>query len=166
MTADPTELGLTHEIPYREIGVVSRKTKKMVLDTITEVFKRKDYTGVPPSIVSISQGAVVLPSKEEIPGCYNFFEKNKPGNILISAGLAKTAILEKNIPIEVATAAVAAHEAMEHVNFMAGRIGPHSGHKIPWEIHSASITEKEANSVAREVIRDLYGYTIHFAEEQ
>jgi hypothetical protein len=166
-TKDATEIQPVREINYREIGRISKETKKTVTDAITEVFKRKGFKGELPEAVSISQGAVVLPSGEEIEACYNFDTDNpgKPGKILVSAEKSKSAFGDSAIPIEVATAAFAAHEAVEHINYITGEKLLTSSSKIPVDEHATSNTEKEANSIAREVIEDLYGWTVYFGDE-
>mgnify|MGYP001589208408 FL=1 len=151
----------------REIGVVSNETKKAVVDAVTEVFKKMDFAGQPPEIISISQGAVVLPDGEEIESCYNFDpeKKGKPGKILVSAEKSKDAFKGSDIPIEVATAAFAAHEAVEHVNHMKGKELLIGSSIIPSQIHAKSPTENEANLIAREVIKNLFGWTVYFGDE-
>ena len=183
---DATEIQSAEEINYREIGKISEETKKTVTDAITEVFKRKGFKEEPPEVVSISQGAVVLPGGEEIEACYNFDSDNpgKPGKILVSAEMSKRYFGKSRIPKEVATAAFAAHEAVEHVNYMDGKnilVGTSKFVKhvnypnlksiltnspTVTDIHANSETEQDANSTARQVIKDLYGWTVYFGDEK
>lgn len=165
---DITEITPHREIQYQEIGNISPKTKEVVTRTIKEVFKKKKFIGEPPEIVSISQGAVILPSGEEIVACYDCDTKdnNVPGRILVSAEKAKKSFGRVNIPIEIATAAFVAHEAVEHVNHMRGVKLLNNTSIIPTNVHRDSATEQEANSIAREVISNLYNHTVYFGDEK
>lgn len=164
---EASEIVTEKAINYQEIGEVSKGTKEAVIGVIEEVFKRKGFKGKPPEAVSVSQGPVTLPSGEEIAACYNFDTDtpDKPGKILVSTEMSKGAFGNSTIPIEVATAAFAAHEAVEHTNYMTGEKLLTSASKIPVDEHSASKTENEANSIAREVIKDLYGWIVYFGDE-
>ena len=157
----------TKQIDIRTIGKVSPETVTCVNETVEGVFRRMNYKGEPPEVVSISQGAVVLPSGEEIEACYSIDinKKLKPGKILISTELSKKAFGESYIPTEIATAAFVAHEAVHHVNHMRGKEQLMSGSRIPTDIHALSKTEQEANQIAREVIENLYGLTVYFGDE-
>ena len=68
------------------------------------------------------------------------------------------------IPINIATAAFAAHEAVEHVNNMRGRNLLTSQKKLSHAEHVAE-TEDEANSIAREIVSKRFGWTIKFGDE-
>lgn len=155
----------TRPLTIKTIGEVSTETVSSVTETTGEVFKRMNYQGEPPEAISISQGAVVLPSGEKIEACYSYNDKLKPGKILVSTEFSKKAFGESPLPTEMATAAFVAHEAVEHVNHMRGKDLLSSQSKVPTEAHSKSKTEQEANKIAREVIGDLYGWIIYFADE-
>jgi hypothetical protein len=155
----------TRPLIVKTIGEVSTETVSFVTEAVAEVFRRMKYQGEPPEVISISQGAVVLPSGEKIEACYSFDEKLKPGKILVSTELSKKAFGESPLPVEITTTAFTAHEAVEHVNHMRGIDLLSSQSKVPTEAHSKSETEREANQTAREVIEDLYGWTVYFGDE-
>lgn len=155
----------TKPITISTIGKVSPETVACVDQAVRAVFRKMRYQGKPPETVSISQGAVVLPSKEEVEACYTYNQNLEPGKILVSSELSKIAFGESSIPTEVATAAFAAHEAAEHVSFMRGESLLSGQSKISTEIHAKSETDQEANRTAREVISELYGWEIYFGDE-
>ena len=156
--------GYPHEIKTRIIGTVENSLVGEVVGSIKDVFNKMDYSGEPPEIVSISQGAVVLPSNEEIEASYGYDEPKVPGRIYVSTEKSKAAFGKSKIPITVATAAFAAHEAVEHVNHMRGKQLLSSHRKLKPEEHKAE-TETEANNIAREIIKKRYDWTVKFGDE-
>ena len=152
------------DIKTRLIGDVPKDTEREVVSTVLDVFKKMNFKGPAPEIVSLSQGAVILPSGEEIEASYSYVKPKVPGRIYVSTEKSKTAFGDSNIPIGVATAAFAAHEAVEHVNHMRGRKLLSSPRKLSPEKHKSD-TEDEANSIAREVIKERSGWTVYFGDE-
>lgn len=152
------------ELKTRIIGEVSDSLVKEVVGTIRNVFEIMNYSGDPPEFVSISQGAVILPSGERIEACYGHDAPKVPGRIYVSTQRSKAAFGNSGIPIAIATSAFAAHEAAEHVNHMRGKTLLNSHRKLKPEEHKAE-TEDEANRIARGVIEKRYGWTVRFGDE-
>lgn len=152
------------EMKTRTVGRVSGALVDEVVSTIREVFNTMGYNGELPEVVSVSQGAVLLPSGEEIEACYSYDKPKVPGRIYISTERSKSAFGRSSIPIEVASAAFAAHEAVEHVNHMRGRTLLSSNRRLKPEEHKTE-TEDEANRIARKVIERRYNWRVRFGDE-
>jgi len=153
-----------YQIKTRKVGKVSDDLVAEVVDTMKDVFIRLGYQDEPPEIVSISQGAVILPSGEEIEACYGYDQPGVPGRIYVSTEGSKKSFGKSKIPVHVAAAAFAAHEAVEHVNNMRGKTLLSSHKKIKPEDHTSD-TEVEANRIAREIVGIRYGWTVKFGDE-
>ncbi|MBU1051743.1 MAG: hypothetical protein KJ718_04265 [Nanoarchaeota archaeon] len=143
-----------------------KRAQAAIVDAVLEVFKRMDYKNSPPESINISSGALLLPSGEDVPACYGYNEKGKPGRIYVSVSGSKVSFAGSLIPDYVAAAAFAAHEAVEHVNNMQGTELLTSQSKIPSDVHREAATEKMANETARKIIQEKYGWTVHFGDEQ
>ena len=138
-----------------------------VMDVVLDVFKRMEYKDSPPESINISSGSLFLPSGEDVPACYGFDEKGKPGRIYVSVSGCKKAYGDGSpIPDYVASAAYAAHEAVEHVNNVRGIDLLTSPSKLSNDIHGKAATEQEANKMARKIIREKFGWTVYFGDEQ
>ncbi len=143
------------------------RVQAAVIDAVLEVFKRMEYKDDPPESISISSGSLFLPSKEDVPACYGFEEKGEPGRIYVSINGCKKAYGDNSsIPDYVASAAYAAHEAVEHVNNMRGIDLLTSPSKLSSNIHGEAATEQEANKMARKIIREKFGWTVYFGDEK
>lgn len=169
MSTDPgTELNPNTEYPYeiktRIVGNVDLGLVREVVSTVKEVFREMNYLGEPPEIVSISEGAVLLPSGEEMAGVYGYDAPEVPGRIYLSSTRSKQSFGNSPIGINIATAAFAAHEAVEHVNNMRGKKLLSSHKKLSKEEHKSE-TEDEANQIARKIIERKYGWTVRFGDE-
>jgi len=153
-----------HKIITKTVGKVDADLVNEATGTVKDVFIRLGYNGEPPEFVSISQGVVLLPSGEEVEACYGYDAPKTPGRIYVSSEKSKASFKDSGIPIEVATAAFAAHEAVEHVNHMKGKELLSSHRKLKPEEHKSE-TEDEANSIAREIIEKRYRWTVRFGDE-
>jgi hypothetical protein len=154
------------ELKTKVLGNVNQKIVDEVANTIKDVFVDMGYMDMPPLEISISDGGIQLQSGNILPACYEMLEPDRtiPGRILLSSRETKKCFGDSEIPGYVATAAFAAHEAVEHVNHMRGKKLLMSGAAIAPEDHKAD-TEIEANETAREVIEKRYGWTVHFGDE-
>lgn len=154
----------TKKLETKTIGDVPEQVLKEIIDTVKNVFVRMGYDGDPPETISVSQGAVLLPSGEKTMACYGYDETGKPGRIYLSIEESQAAFSNSEIPLNIAAAAYVAHEAVEHVNNMRGKKLLSSHKLLSHEEHQAE-TEDEANAIAREVISEQYGWTIRFGDE-
>jgi len=146
------------------IGKISKRVERAAVDTVLGVFKKMKFNGLPPKEIVISEGPIMLPEGGKALACYDF--DTPPGTIRLSLELSRAEFEGPDrIPDEIAVAACAAHEAVEHVNVMKGKKTLSSRSAIPLEIHAATKSEKEANKIAREVLEEKYGWKVYFGEE-
>ncbi len=157
--------GLT--LNFKIHGNVRKEIPQEVTNTVKDVFDYMKYQGEPPQRIVIWEDGLKLPSGEPIAGAYGFDKQGEPGFIKIDVKLAQKQFKTTDIPLpaEVAVAIVAAHEAVEHVNFMRGKPVLISNSIVSTEVHRNSKTEQEANRTAREIIRRRYGRVVYFGDE-